>query len=48
MVNALPPYLPSLRWYAAWARAIADGLADDEAIAAANRATAIKGKDYEQ
>ncbi len=46
MVNALPPYLPSLRWYAAWARAIADGHTDDEAIALANGATGVKGKDY--
>lgn len=45
-MSALPPYLPSLRWYAVWARALAAGKTDAEAISFANGASGVKGKDF--
>lgn len=42
----IPPYAPSFRWYAEWARGLASGLSDMEAIAWANASLHVGGKDF--
>ena len=46
MAPDMPPYLPTLRWYAAWSRAKAEGLSESVAIMTANSLTGVKGKDF--
>lgn len=43
---SLPPFFPSLHWYAAWCEALASGLDDEAAIIAANRSAAISPREY--
>lgn len=43
---SIPPYLPSLSWYAVWYAAMRGSRGDESSIACANRLLGIRGKDF--
>lgn len=46
VMDAVPPYAPSLRWYGFWYGCRLRGLSDEEAVAYANRKCEINGKEF--